>query len=340
MKNRRWMLASLLMALAMVAGACGDDDDPVAGGDDDTTTTTEALPEFPAGSTMAKIQEKGKLVVGTKFNQLGSGLKNPATGELEGFDIEIAKLMAAGIFGGTAEEAEEKIEFKETITGIREAAIQTGDVDMIVATYTINDTRKQLVDFAGPYVIDGQTVMVKSDNTTIKALNDLNGKNVCTGRGSTTPANLTGKQIKPSELVLRDSYPECADELRQGRVEAVVTDRGILLGLAAQSERAFKLLDIDVSEEPLGIGLKKGDDAFRDFLNDRLEEIYESGEWAKAYEATLGKLGLATPEPPAVNRYPSTGTSTVVATTAATTTTTTKAGATTTTTTAATTTTS
>lgn len=335
MKNRKWMLPSLLMVLALVASACGDDDDdPVAGGDDDTTTTTEALPEFPAGSTMAKIQEKGKIVVGTKFNQLGSGLKNPATQELEGFDIEIAKLVAAGMFGGTAEEAEEKIEFKDTQSGVREAAIQTGDVDMIVATYTINDARKQLVDFAGPYVIDGQTVMVKSDNNAIKALTDLNGKKVCSGRGSTTPANLTAKQIKPSELVLRDAYAECADELRQGRVEAVITDRGILLGLVDQSQRAFKLLDIDVSEEPLGIGLKKGDDAFRDFLNDRLEEIYESGEWVKAYEATLGELGLATPQPPAVNRYPTTGTSTIKATTTvppSTTSTTTGGGSTTTT---------
>lgn len=338
MKNRKWMLPSLLMVLALVASACGDDDDPVAGGDDDTTTTTEALPEFPAGSTMAKIQEKGTIVVGTKFNQLGSGLKNPATQELEGFDIEIAKLIAAGIFGGTAEEAEEKIEFKDTQSGVREAAIQTGDVDMIVATYTINDARKQLVDFAGPYVIDGQTVMVKSDNNTIKALTDLNGKKVCSGRGSTTPANLTAKSIKPSELVLRDAYAECADELRQNRVEAVITDRGILLGLVEQSQRAFKLLDIAVSEEPLGIGLKKGDDAFRDFLNDRVEEIYESGEWAKAHKATLGELGLTTPQPPAVDRYPTTGTSTIKATTTvppSTTTTTTGAGSTTTTTRAA-----
>ncbi|HVE45232.1 MAG TPA: glutamate ABC transporter substrate-binding protein [Acidimicrobiales bacterium] len=333
MNTRKWMLPSLLMTLVLLGGACGDDDDDPVAGQDGTTTTTEALPEFPAGSTMAKIQEKGKIVVGTKFNQLGSGIKNPATGELEGFDIEIAKLVAVGIFGGTVEEVEDKIEFKETITGVRESAIQIGDVDMIAATYTINDARKQQVDFAGPYVIDGQTVMVESDNTTIKALTDLNGKKVCTGRGSTTPANLTAKQIKPSELVLRDSYPECADELRQDRVEAVVSDRGILLGLVEQSQRAFKLLDIDVSEEPLGIGLKKGDDAFRDFINDRLEAIYESGEWAKAYEATYGKLGLATPQPPAVDRYPTTGTSTIKATTTVPASTTTTGGATTTTTT-------
>ena len=316
MMRRRW-LVPVLLTLALVATACGDDDDDAATTDTTAgdTTSTSAAPEFAAGTTMAKLQDGGKIVVGTKFNQLGSGLKNPTTNELEGFDIEIAKLIAVGIFGGTVDDIDDKIEFKEAVSGVREAVIQGGDVDIVVATYTINDNRKKQVDFAGPYVIDGQTVMVQNSNTAIKALTDLNGKKVCTGQGSTTPDNLKNKQITPSETVLRATYPECADELRQGRVEAVVTDRGILLGLAASSSGAFKLLDIDVSEEPLGIGLKKGDDDFREFLNKRLEEIYASGEWADAYERTLGQLGLTTPEPPPVNRYASTGTATTLATT-------------------------
>ncbi len=332
MRQRSWMLTPLLLTMALLGAACGDNDDPVTatGGDDQNTPTTQAAPEFEPGTTMARIQEKGKIVIGTKFNQLGSGLKNPTTGELEGFDIEIGKLVAMGIFGGTLEDIEEKIEFKEAVSAVREAVIQSGEVDIVIATYTINDTRKQQVDFAGPYVIDGQTVMVASDNNNITELTDLNGKKVCTGRGSTTPANLQRQQIT-AELTLFDTYPECADALRQGRVEAVVTDRGILLGLAEASNRAFKLLDIDVSEEPLGIGLKKGDDAFRDFLNDRLEEIFESGEWAAAYERTLGELGLETPEPPTVDRYVSTGTSTSLATTTSTAATTSTTAATTTT---------
>ena len=326
MTRRRWMLTALLLTVALVGAACGDDDDDDdAGAGGQTTTTAEPAPEFDAGTTMAALQQKGKIVVGTKFNQLGSGLKNPTTGELEGFDIEIAKLIAAGIFGGTAEEAADKIEFKEAVSAVREAVIQAGEVDIVIATYTINDTRKQQVDFAGPYIIDGQTVMVKKENTAITKLADLSGKKVCTGRGSTTPANLQ-KQNITADLTLFETYPECADALRQDRVEAVVTDRGILLGLVASSQDAFKLLDIDVSEEPLGIGLKKGDDAFRDFLNTRLEEIYESGEWADAYAATLGQLGLTTPEPPAVNRYPSTGTATSLATTTSTAATTTSTG--------------
>ena len=304
----RKICGAILLAMSLVVAGCGSDDKKA------TTGTTVKQPEFKAGTTMAKIQSNGKIVVGTKYNQLGSGLKNPTTGKLEGFDIEIAKLIAMRIFGGTLEDAEGKIEFKEAVSAVRELVLQKGEVDIVVATYTINDTRKTQVDFAGPYVIDGQTVMVKSDNDTIKTLEDLNGKQVCTGRGSTTPANLT-KQNITAEITLFETYPECAEALRQGRVEAVITDRGILLGLVEQSSRGFKLLDIDVSEEPLGIGLKKGDDDFRTFLNDVLEDIFESGEWADAYEATLGKLGLKTPEPPDVDRYTGTGTATTVANT-------------------------
>ena len=312
MRRNRW-LGVAFVVLSLTAAACGDSDDDgtVSGGQ---TGSTVAQPTFAAGTTMANLQSKGKIVIGTKFNQLGSGLKNPTNGQLEGFDIEIGKLIGVGIFGGTVDSIGNKVEFKEAVTAVREAVIQSGDVDIVIATYTINNTRKTQVDFAGPYVIDGQDVMVKSDNTTIKTLTDLNGKKVCTGEGSTTPANLTAKNIT-ADLTLFKTYPECAEALRQGRVEAVVTDRGILLGLVDASNRGFKMVGINLSEEPLGIGLKKGDDAFRAFLNDRLDAIIASGEWKAAYEKTLGKLGLPTPTPPKPDRYAGTGTATTLAAT-------------------------
>ena len=315
MRKRAWSLVPILLVMALVAAGCGDDDDS-----EETTGTSEpgatatSRPSFAAGTTMATLQSKGKIVIGTKFNQLGSGLKNPTTGKLEGFDIEIGKLVAIGLFGGTLDDIESKIEFKEAVTAVREAVIQTGEVDVVIATYTINDRRKQQVDFAGPYVIDGQTVMVKTENNSIRTLTDLNGKKVCTGRGSTTPGNLEAKQIT-ADLTLFETYPECSEALRQGRVEAVVTDRGILLGQVEAGNRQFKLLDINVSEEPLGIGLKKGDDAFREFLNTRLEQIYASGEWRAAYDRTLGRLGLVAPTPPRVDRYGGTGPATTAAAT-------------------------
>lgn len=313
MRRNRWLGAAFVV-LSMTAAACGSSDDSgtVTGGQ--STETTVSKPTFAAGTTMANIQAKGKIVIGTKFNQLGSGLKNPTNGQLEGFDIEIGNLIATGIFGGTVDSLGNKVEFKEAVSAVREAVIQNGDVDIVIATYTINAARKLQVDFAGPYVIDGQDIMVKSDNTTIKAITDLNGKKVCTGEGSTTPANLVAKNIT-ADLTLFKTYPECTEALRQGRVDAVVTDRGILLGQVDGGNRAYKLAGVNVSEEPLGIGLKKGDDAFRAFLNDRLDAIIASGEWKAAYEKTLGKLGLPTPTPPKPDRYPGSGTATTLAAT-------------------------
>lgn len=315
MRRNRWLGAALVV-LSMTAAACGSSDDngTVKGGGGQSTETTASKPTFAAGTAMANLQAKGKMVIGTKFNQLGSGLKNPTNGQLEGFDIEIGKLIGVGIFGDTVDNIGNKVEFKEAVSAVREAVIQSGDVDIVIATYTINNTRKTQVDFAGPYIVDGQDVMVKADNTSIKTIADLNGKKVCTGEGSTTPANLTAKQVN-ADLTLFKTYPECTEALRQGRVEAVVTDRSILLGQVDAGARAYKLVGVNVSEEPLGIGLKKGDDAFRAFLNDRLDAIIASGEWKTAYEKTLGKLGLPTPTPPKPDRYPGTGTATTLAAT-------------------------
>jgi len=296
------------MVLALVAGACGSDDPAIDTGDNGNTPTTESLapPEFEAGTTMATIQAEGKLVVGTKFDQPGFGLRNPTTGEIEGFDVQIAQLVAQNIFGGTKEEAAQKIEFKEAVSKNREPFIQNGDVDIVVATYTINDTRKQIVDFAGPYFVAEQDIMVKADNTDIKSVDDLNDQKVCTVKGSTSEKNLKAKAPK-AEVTLFDTYSQCAEALTDGRVTAVTTDNTILAGLVQASGDAFKLLKAPFSEEPYGIGLKKDDAAFRNFINDILEETFESGEWEEAFTSTLGAIGLETPEPPSVDRYGAAG---------------------------------
>jgi glutamate transport system substrate-binding protein len=296
---------AVLVTIALVAAGCGGDDststDPERA-DSTETTAQAAAPAFPPGTTMAALQSKGKLVVGTKFDQPGFGLKG-VTGKVEGFDVEIAKLMAAGIFGGTAEQAGEKIEFVEAVSKNREPFIKEGRVDLVVATYTINDTRKLEVDFAGPYFIARQDIMVKSDNTSIKTVDDLNGKKVCSAQGSTSIKNLQAKAPRADISIAFDTYSKCAEALRDGRVAAVSTDDTILAGLVKDSGGDFKLLGAPFSEEPYGIGLKKGDRVLRDFLNDRLERIFSSGEWAAAFEATLGKLDLKTPAPPPVIRY-------------------------------------
>ena len=306
--KRRWLVAATL-ALALIAGACGDSDDDGNGnaGSGDDAGKSIAKPTFPAGTTMANLQAKGKIVVGTKFDQPLFGQKNPTNGNIEGFDVEIAKLMAQGIFGGTLEEAAKQVEFVETPSRIREASITDGKVDIVVATYTINDTRKQVVDFAGPYYVAGQDIMVKKGNTAIKSVQDLNGKKVCSVQGSTSIKNVQAQAPRADLSITFDVYSKCAEALKDGRVDAVTTDNVILYGLVNDDKDAFELVGNEFTTEPYGIGLKKGDDAFRDFLNDRLEDIYGNGEWAAAWERTVGEAGIDTPQPPPIDRYTSSG---------------------------------
>ncbi len=285
-------LLAVVLGLALLTAACGDDDD--ASTEDTEPDATEVT--FPAGSAMARIQDAGSIKIGVKYDQPGFGLRNPTTGEVEGFDVEIAKL----IVGAIGEDID--IEFVESVSANRETFIQDGTVDLVVATYTINDARKQVVDFAGPYFIAQQDIMVAADDDTITEVADLNGKKVCSVQGSTSERNVRAAAPEV-ELSLFPGYSDCASELRDGRVDAVTTDNAILAGLVQDSEGAFKLVEAPFTEEPYGIGLKKDDDAFRDFVNDRLEEIFGNGDWAAAFEATLGQIGLDTPEPPEVDRY-------------------------------------
>lgn len=304
MSRTRAVLLSMLLCLGLIAGACASDDPEVEG---TNGPDAQEAPEFAEDTTMAAIQQRGTLNVGTKFDQNLFGLKNPITGNIEGFDVEIAKIIAQAIFGGTIEDAGEKVEFTETVSAVREAEIQKGSVDMIVATYTINDTRKGLVDFAGPYFVAGQDIMVSKDNDTIKSVTDLNGKKVCSVQGSTSLKNVQEQAPQADVSISFERYTDCADALKAGRVDAVTTDNVILLGLVKDNPDDFKVVENTFTSEPYGIGITKGDQAFRDFLNDTLEEAYENGSWEEAFDSTVGQAGVEAPEPPAVDRYSSTG---------------------------------
>src|SRR3954464_9653484 len=175
-KSRILRIVAAAAAGGMFAAACGSDKKS----DTSTTETPKGPPAFAAGSAMDAIQKKGKIVVGTKFDQPLFGLKNPTTGKVEGFDVEIANLIAKAIFGP---DITGKVDFVESVSKNREPFIQNGTVDIVVATYTINATRKQVVDFAGPYFIAHQDIMVKKGDDSIKSVNDLNGKKVCSAQG-------------------------------------------------------------------------------------------------------------------------------------------------------------
>ncbi|MFA9432356.1 glutamate ABC transporter substrate-binding protein [Egicoccus sp. AB-alg2] len=303
MQTKRWRIAAALAAAALAASACGGDDDAGGGaetggeGDGEAAAPAEA-PEFEEGSTMAQIQEAGTLRVGTKADQPLFGVEGP--GGWEGFDVEIAKLIAEGIWG---EGGADNVEFQEAVSANREPFLQQGTVDMVVATYTINDERKELVGFAGPYYIAGQDIMVAAGNPEgIEGIDDLNGQPVCSVEGSTSIENL--REMAPdAEVVALDAYSACAEELAQGRVNAVTTDNVILIGLIDERPDDFELVGNPFTEEPYGIGVPLEQDDFRMWINDRLEEIYESGEWEEAWNNTAGAVTGEAPEPPPVDRY-------------------------------------
>ncbi|MDT3440615.1 glutamate ABC transporter substrate-binding protein [Pseudofrankia sp. BMG5.37] len=292
----------LAAALALTLAACGG-----GGGDSGPAAVGAATPaggykltqatDFPASPTLDKIRQRGEIIVGTKFDQPLFGLQNPTNDKIEGFDTEIARLLSIRIFGSP-----DKIQFLQTVSKNREPFIQQGKVDIVIATYTINDARKKLVDFAGPYYTAGQDIMVKSDNTAIRGVADLNGKKVCTVEGSTSEKNLREK-APTADVVLVDTYSSCAEQLIDGRVEAVTTDNVVLLGLISQHKDDLKLVGTTFTTEPYGIGLTKGDDAFRTFVNDTLEEAYQNGDWAKAFQSTVGKVAPTVPTTPTIDRY-------------------------------------
>ncbi len=292
MRTRRIAYAAVAASTALVLAACGGDDDEA--GDGATPEDVEAA-DFPEGSTMAELSEAGSITIGTKFDQPLFGLVGP-DGTPVGFDVEIGKMIAAEL--GIDEDG---IEWIETVSANRETFIQDGQVDIVVATYTINDERKQIVDFAGPYYEAGQMIMVLESNTDINGPDDLAGKNVCSVEGS-TPAQNIRDNYPDANLVATGAYSDCLEPLRNGQVDAVTTDNVILSGFVDQNPGEFKLVGEQFTEEPYGIGLEKGDDDFRDFINDVLEESFEDGRWEQAWESTAGTV-LETPEPPEVDRY-------------------------------------
>jgi glutamate transport system substrate-binding protein len=280
LKNRYlFLLMALFAILATAFAACGDDDDD----DDSTSPTAAAVPTFAAGSTMANIVAKGKLVVGVKFDQPGFGQKDPATGKIEGFDVDMAKAI------GTALGLKEaQIEFVESVSANRIPFLQEDKVDLVIATMTINADRKTQIEFSRPYYLAGQSILVKKDNTTIKTVTDLGGKNVCSVSGSTSENNIKAKAPTANLLSLAN-YSACVSSLKDGRVEAVSTDDIILAGFAA-TDSSIKLVGGQFTTEPYGIGMKKGKTDMVQFVDALLAKMFADGSWDKIYEKHLGKV--------------------------------------------------
>ncbi|WUG43655.1 glutamate ABC transporter substrate-binding protein [Kitasatospora sp. NBC_00458] len=288
------------VAATLLPAGCGKEGTPPPKG-----PQPSALPSYRVESgagitgspTLDAARSRGHLVVGAKEDQPYLGQKNPATGVYSGFDIEIAKMLAADLGFGP-----DRIEFRTIASANRETALQNGQVDYYVGTYTINDNRKKLVGFAGPYYLAGQSLLVRRNETAINGPEDLDGKKVCSAAGS-TPYQRIQKDYPKARLIGYDTYSACVDNLITSQVDAVTTDNTILMGYAAKVPDELKVVGPLFSQEPYGIGTPKNDTVLRGALNDALAHHEENGDWRKAYDATLGLSGVPAPTPPPIDRY-------------------------------------
>lgn len=224
-----------------------------------------------------------KITIGIKFDQPGIGLKTPG-GKYTGFDVDVATYVAKELGHDPGD-----IEWKEAKSADRETLLQRGDVDFIAASYSINPEREKKVDFAGPYLLAHQDVLIRADDDSIKKPADLNNKKLCSVTGSTSAQNVKTKIAPKAQLQEYGGYSECLTGLENKVIDALTTDDSILAGYAAQPEfkGKFKLGGFKLSNENYGIGVKKGSD-LKAQINTALEKMVKDGSWAAAVKKNFG----------------------------------------------------
>lgn len=265
MKVRRFGAAAAVAVVALGLTACGDSGD---GGD--------------AGSGGGG----GSFKVGIKFDQPGLGLKEGS--DYTGLDVDVAKYIAKELG-----HAEGDIQFVQAPSAQRETLIETGQVNMVVATYSITDARKEKVSFAGPYFIAGQDLLVRADDSSITGPDALTGKKLCSVKGSTSAQKVKDK-YPGVQLQEFGTYSECVAALVSKGVDALTTDNTILAGYAAQDQYKGKLKVVGqtFSEERYGVGIKKGDTATCEKINTAIQKMVDDGAWQKAVDDNLGPAGF------------------------------------------------
>lgn len=288
MRNKRILTGGALaivaaFGLTACAGGSGSEEVPAPSED----VTLEGSPTFDA------MVARDGVIVGVKEDQPGLGFLDATTGERTGFDIDIARWIAAELGFG-----EDQIEYLPIASANREQAIVNGQIDYYVGTYSITDSRKEQIDFAGPYFVTGQGLLVGTDSDIESDADLTSDVLVCSATGSTPIQNI--RDNYDADTIEYDTYSLCVEALRQGQVDAVTTDEAILLGYAAQYPDELMTVGEPFSVEEYGVGLPKGDDALRGFINDMFENGGET--WQEIFDANLGASGTEIDQP-AVDRY-------------------------------------
>ena len=287
--------AALLALTACNSGTPSDPGGDTDGGGDagEETTWFEVAEDvtLEGSPTFDAMTARDGVIIGVKEDQPGLGYLDVTTGERTGFDIDIARWVAAALGF-----EEEQIEFQPIASANREQALVNGDIDYYVGTYSITDKRKEQIDFAGPYFITGQGFLVGADSeiTDVEDVSDFNGMTVCSATGSTPIQNIKENypEIKTQEY---DLYSACVEDLISGKVDAVTTDQAILIGYAAQYPDDVKVVGGLFTEERYGVGLPKGDTALQEHIN----TLFTDGGdiWQAIFDENLGSSGIEVEQP-------------------------------------------
>ena len=256
-------------------------------------TAPSAAPSFKAGTTMARLAAAGTINVGIKFDAPGFSEKT-LDGSYQGMDIDITKMVAAAL--GIPDD---KIQYTETVSANREPFIEQGKVDMVAASYGIEPDRQKVVTFAGPYVTTSQIMLVaKGDPEKIKTWADVQGKRVCAITGSANFQDVTANAPSATQVGL-GTDAQCAQALKNGQVDMVAGSVGSMGGYVAKDPASFALSPLSYGAEPIGIGVKKGDIAFCQFIDGVMQKAYDDGSFQKAWDATLKKSTQMAAQKPA-----------------------------------------
>jgi glutamate transport system substrate-binding protein len=281
-------LLPLLVALALgalVAVGCGDDDDDDGGGGDGGQAAE--VQQFPADSTLGRIQDRGEITIGVKYDVPPFGFKNPQSGEVEGFDVDLGRAIA--------EELGVRPKFVEAISDNRIPFLEQGTVDLILSTMTINAERDTEIDFSEPYYIARGRILVPGDSN-IKGLEDLSGNSVCTALGSTYEETIR-EEAPDADLQLVDTYSECLERLQNGSIDAISTDDVILTGMIIQDD-SLKMVGDPLTTEPYGVGIKQGQTQMKRFVDGVLRRMEQDGRWEETYQQWVGRHLNREEQPP------------------------------------------
>ncbi|HSS09438.1 MAG TPA: glutamate ABC transporter substrate-binding protein, partial [Acidimicrobiales bacterium] len=252
--------------------------------------------QMPPGSFMRHVQDTGRLIVGVDQNTLLFGSRNPVTGQIEGFDIDMLHQVAKAIFPDV-DQNPNRIEYKAITSAQRIPDVTNGSVDIVAETMTINCQRWQQVDFSTDYYDAGQRVLVRTDSKA-KSIDDFGGKKVCAAAGSTSIANIASRPSHPVPYTVAD-WTDCLVALQQGTVDAISTDDTILYGLAAQDPYTKVIGDPPFTHEPYGMAINQGHPEFVRFVNGILDRMRADGTWTATWNKWLQPvLKASAPAPP------------------------------------------